>query len=56
MNPFCRPVYLLIAATLVGTTCFPLPSRGQTTDAGDVLRRDPALDRLVPAGAKVEIK
>ena len=54
MNPFCRPVYLLIAATLAGTTCFPLPSRGQTTGAGDVLRLDPALDRLVPAGAKVE--
>src|SRR5438876_7594805 len=53
MQPLCRPPYLLIAATLAGASAAAV-AQTQTIGAGDVLRLDPALDRLVSPGSKVE--
>jgi gluconolactonase len=55
MNPLSRPVYLLAATLAVASAAYlPGQARSQSPGAGDVLRFDPALDRLVPPGAKVE--
>lgn len=53
MNPLCRPYYPIIAATLALASAA-IAAQTLTLKTGDVLRLDPALDRLVPPGAKVE--
>lgn len=53
MNPLCRPLCVLLAATLA-VASLAGQSRGPTPGGGDVLRLDPAIDRLVPPGARVE--
>ena len=50
MNPLCRPVFVLIAAALAVASAT-IAAQTQTVH---VLRLDPALDRLIAPGARVE--
>ena len=54
MHPLCRPCYLIVAAATIALASAAIATQTLTLKTGDVLRLDPALDRLVPPGAKVE--
>jgi gluconolactonase len=55
MNPRCRRPYFLVATLAIASVGVVAQTRTpEPTAAGDVQRLDPALDRLVPPGAKVE--